>query len=100
MFDARVGRFPVLLITVLALTAVGRGEPIWAAEACPAGAPTSDPGTQPIFTGFQSYINSQWTKAATTSTPPVDPLAVDSGNLTAACPSDGGTTCFFDTGLT
>jgi hypothetical protein len=98
MLNTRVRRLPVLLVTVLALMAVLRSEPIWAADACPAGAPTIDPGTQPILDAFKRFINSQWSTQANKAG--VDPLTFDSGNQTTGCPSDGGTDCFFDLGLT
>ena len=97
MLATRLGRFLVLLVSLLALVAVLRPQPIWAAATCSGAA--SDPGTQPIFSAFTAYLNSQWAKAATTSTPPLDPFAVDSGDQGAACPSDGDSTCAFDTGL-
>ena len=97
MLDGRVRQFSVLLVIVLALIALPRSRPIWAADACPAGAPTSDPGTQPIFDAFKSFINSQWATQAKKAG--ADPLALNSGNQTAACPSDGDTDCL-SVGLT
>jgi hypothetical protein len=92
MLDTGLGRFLVLLVSLLALVAVLRPQPIWAAAACSGAA--SDPGTQAIFGAFTAYLNSQWANAATMSTPPLDPFAINSGNQTAACPSAGGTLCF------
>jgi hypothetical protein len=98
MADKRFGRSMLVLVTVVGLSAALSPAPLRADDAtCPANAPAADPGTQPILTALTAVLNNLWASKATGT---IDPLAYKSGNLTAACPSDGGTECFFSTGLT
>ncbi len=69
-------------------------------QSCPADAPVEDTQVNSrLFPTLTMEVNAVWS-GASHSSGGIDPLAFDTGPVTSSCPSDGGTDCFFTTGLT
>jgi hypothetical protein len=83
--------------SVLAVSAFTAGWPAHAQDfSCPVNAPGTDPNASGLLSALTPRINAVWPQAAPKG---LDPLAFDTGDVTAPCPSDGGTQCFFGAGL-
>jgi hypothetical protein len=88
-----------LLCAALGLVAAALPAPILAqSRGCPAKAPTTDANVTKLLQDLTDNVNRYWATAAAGA--PIDPLEIQTGNIVTACPSDGGTLCFFSAGLT